>query len=92
MINRQVMRLLCGTLLMGCTTETVAEPTGFVTDTFTKVKVFKLEPKGQTSLSIYQNKISGNCYLLYTQRHRGSFTLVSCEDFGIDAKVSKETK
>jgi hypothetical protein len=89
MINRQVMGLLCGTLLMGCTTETVVEPTDFVTDTFTKVKVFKLE--GYTQ-SIYQNRISGNCYLLYMSYNRGSFTLVSCEDFGVDTKVSKETK
>lgn len=45
MINRQVMGLLCGTLLMGCTTEAVVEPTVFVVDTFTKVKVFKFGHK-----------------------------------------------
>lgn len=34
-------------------------------------------------VDIYRNKMDGECYSLFSQDHRGGFSLVKCSSFGL---------
>lgn len=64
-------------------------------------RIFKLEKKFELEMDfsqdpmiyVYRNKISGNCYVIMKNGHKGGFTPVSCEDFELPSAESyKEQK